>query len=182
MPFWLHPSLCASDPSASAPSRAEHPAPPPRSLPLLLMGVTTRGRRRVSPARSLFPPPTIQWERRGGAPRGPRLLRTRSDSAASTLPGVGVAASSRSQESLVLADPSPVDSSVSAGGDRRSPSPKIGGTTGDRFRSRSSCLSPLRDQDSHEEHCCARSLSRGSCDQSRKSRSRFMDHLWSLSP
>ena len=41
------------------------------------------------------------------------------DSAASYLMGVGVARSSCSQELLVLADPSPVASSVSAGRDRR---------------------------------------------------------------
>ena len=59
----------------------------------------------------------------------------------------------------MLADPSPVDSSVSAGGDRQSPSRKIGGSTGDRFRSRSSRSSPLRGRDVHEERRCARSRS-----------------------
>ena len=44
--------------------------------------------------------------------------------------------SSCSQESLVLSDHSPVYSSVSAGGNRRSPSREIGGSTGDRSRSR----------------------------------------------
>ena len=70
-------------------------------------------------ARSSLPPPTVWWERRegGGAPRGYRLLQA-CDSDASSLPGVGIAGSSRSQESLVLADPSSVDSSVSAGSDR----------------------------------------------------------------
>ena len=96
-----------------------------------------------------------------------------SDSAASTLPEVGVAGSSRSQESLGLADPSPVDSSVSASGDRRSSSREIGGSIGDR--SLSSRLSPSRGRDSCEGRHCARSWSRGSCDQSRESRSRSKD-------
>ena len=38
--------------------------------PLLLRGVTARGRRRVSPTwvlvRSLLPPPAVRWERRAG--------------------------------------------------------------------------------------------------------------------
>ena len=53
-------------------------------------------------------------EERGGATRASAFAGA-SDSADSSLPGVGVAGSSRSQESPVLADPSPVDSSVSTG-------------------------------------------------------------------
>ena len=83
-----------------------------------------------------------------------------SDSAASSLPGVGVAGLSRSQESSVLTDPSLVASSVSAGCDRRSRSHEIGGSTGDRSRSRSSCLSPSRGRDSRERCRCARSVLR----------------------
>ena len=86
-----------------------------------------------------------------------------SDSAAS-LPGVGVLGSSRSQDSLVLAGPSPVDFSVSAGGDRQSHSCEVGGFTRACSRSRSSRLSPSRGRDSREERCCARSRSRGSRD------------------
>ena len=100
--------------------------PPPRLLrkpdalclplghsPLILRGMTARGRRRVSPTwvltRSPLLPPAIRWERRGGT----LAFAGASDSAASSLLGVGVAGSLRSQESPVLADPSPVDSSVS---------------------------------------------------------------------
>ena len=61
----------------------------------------------------------------------------------------------------MLADPSLVDSSVSAGGDRRSPSCEMGGSTGDRSCSRSSRVSPSRGRDSHEEHRSACSQSQG---------------------
>ena len=84
-----------------------------------------------------------------------------SDSAVSSFPGVGVAGSSCSQESLVLADPDPVVSSSPPGGDHRSCSGGREGFAGDRFRSRSSRLSPSRGRDSREEHRCARSRSRG---------------------
>ena len=94
-----------------------------------------------------------------------------SDLATSSLLGVGVAGSSRSQELLVLADPSPVASSVSAGCDRRSRSREIGESTGDRFRLRSSCSSPSRGRDSREGRRCARSQSGGSRDRSRRRRS-----------
>ena len=53
------------------------------------------------------------------------------DTATSALTGVGVAGSSRSQELFVLADPSPVASSVSAGRDRQSRSREIRESTGD---------------------------------------------------
>ena len=75
----------------------------------------------------------------------------------------------------MLADPCPVDSSVSAGGDRRSPSREIGGSTGDRSRSHSSRLSPSQGRDSCEERRCARSRSQGSHDWSRESRPRSTD-------
>ena len=78
---------------------------------------------------ALSPPAIREGGGGGGGPVGV------SDSAASSLPGVGVAGSSRSQESPVLADPSPVASSVSAGRDCRSHTREIGGSTGDRSRS-----------------------------------------------
>ena len=95
------------------------------------------------------------------------------DSAASALPGEGVAGSSRPQESLVLADPDPdpVTSSSSPGGDRRSRSRWRGNSTRDRSR-----LSPPRVRAFREEHCCARSWSWGSRALSWESRSRSMDH------
>ena len=110
----------------------------------------------------------------GGAARALAFAGT-SDSAVSSLPGVGVAGSSRSQESPVLADPSLVASSISAGRDHRSRSREIGGSTGDRSRSRSSRLFPSRGRDSREGRRCARSRSRGLRDWSRESRSRSTD-------
>ena len=98
---------------------------------------------------------------RGSAERA-SVFAGASDSAASSLPGVRVAGSSCSQESFVLADPSPVDSSVSAEGDRRSPSREIGGSTGDCYCSCSSHSSPSRGRDDREECRCARPRSRGS--------------------
>ena len=104
--------------------------PPPRLLrkpdalrlplvhsPLRQKGVSVRGSRRASPAwalvRSQLPPPAVRWERRGW------FLGDASDLVASSLPGFGVAGSSRSQESLVLAAPSSVASSASAERGRR---------------------------------------------------------------
>ena len=80
----------------------------------------------------------------GGGGGGTRVLAFggASDSAASSLPGVRVAGSSRSQESLVLAAPSSVASSASAGRDRRSYSHEVGGSTEDQSHSRSSLSSP----------------------------------------
>ena len=78
--------------------------------------------------------------------------------------------SSRSHESLVLHDPSPVDSSVSAGGDRQSSSREIGSFTRDRSR-----LSPSRGRYSRGERHCAHSRSRGSHGRSRELRSCFTD-------
>ena len=114
-------------------------------------------------------PPTVWWEEgRGGARAS--VSAGAGDSAASSLMGVGVAGSSHSQESPVLADPCPVASSVSAGRDRWSRSREIGEFTGGRSRSRSSRSSPSRARDSCEEHHCARS-------RSRESRSRSTDRL-----
>ena len=63
-------------PSASASSEAGRPAPTPRSLPLLLRGMTTRRGWRVS--REVPPPSSLIWrEVRGEAPRKPWLLRAR---------------------------------------------------------------------------------------------------------
>ena len=143
--------------------------------PLLLRGVTTRGMWRVSFAwflvRSPFPPPSVRWKGRGGAVA--LASAGAGNSAASSLPGVGVARSSRSQESLVLADPDPVASSSPPGGDHRSCSGGRGSSTGDR--SHSSRLSSPRGRASREERRCARSRSRGAHAWSRESRSRSMD-------
>ena len=65
-----------------------------------------------------------------------------SDSATSSLLGIGVAGSSRSQQSLVLAAPSSVASSASAERDHRSSSCEVEGSTEDRSHSRSSRSSP----------------------------------------
>ena len=82
---------------------------------------------------SPLPPPAIRWERRGGRGAARALASVSAgDSAVSSLTGVGVAGSSHSQESLVLADPSLIASFVSARRDRRSRSREIGGSTGDR--------------------------------------------------
>ena len=131
-------------------------------------GVPRVGSREVSP-----PPSRRSVGEEKGDAAGASASAGAGDSAASTLPRVGVAGSSCSQESLVLADPSPVDSFVSAGGDRQSPSREIGGFTGDR--SRAARLSPSRDRDSREERRSARSRSRGSRDRSCESRSRSTD-------
>ena len=130
-------------------------------FPLLLRGLT------VSSAwvlvRSPLHSPAVRGV--GGCLRA-SASASASDSAASSLPGVGVAGSLHSQESPVLAHPSPVASSVSAGCDHRSHSCEIGGSTGDFSRSRSSHLSLSRGQDSREGCRCAHSRSRGSRDRS----------------
>ena len=79
--------------------------------PLLLRGVTARGKWRVSftwvLARSPLPPPSFRSVRGwgwGGAARALASVGT-GDSAASSLPGEGVVGSSYSQESPLLADP-----------------------------------------------------------------------------
>ena len=65
----------------------------------------------------------------------------------------------------MLADPSPVASSVSAGRDHRSRFREIGESTGDR--SHSSRSSSSRGRDSREVQRCARSRFRGLRDRSR---------------
>ena len=86
-------------PSASASSEAGHrsPSPPPSSLPSEGRGRVgkTEGVSRVG-SRSVSSPPLALW-------RGGSWLLGASDSAASSPSGVGVAWSSRSQESAVLA-------------------------------------------------------------------------------
>ena len=64
-------------------------------------------------------PPPSSLHSGGGAVRA-LASAGMGDSAASSLPGEGVAGSSHSQESLVLADSDPVASSSSPGGDCRS--------------------------------------------------------------
>ena len=81
------------------------------------------------------------------------------DSAASSSMGVGVAGSSRLQESLVLAAPPSIASSASVERDRRSHSRVAGGSTEPRSHSSQSSLS--RGGESRGERCGARSLSGG---------------------
>ena len=131
--------------------------------PLRQRGVAIRGSWRGSPSLSLVrsppPPPAVRWERRG---RGEVLASGgMSDSAASSLPGDGVAGSSHSQELLVLAAPSSVASSVSAERGRQLCSHEIGKSTEDHSCSRSSRSSPSRGRDSREESRRARSQSGG---------------------
>ena len=130
-------------------------------------------------ARPPLPPPAVWWERRGGG--GVRVLASggTSDSAAASLLGVGVAGFSRSQESLVLAAPSSVASSVSAEGGHRSRSHEIRESTEDCSHSLSSWSSPSQGRDSREERRCARSWCGGLRDQSRELRYRSMDRSWS---
>ena len=111
-------------------------------------------------ARSPLPLPFSRRKKMGEALRGPWLLRVR---AFRLLPPFqeGVAGSSLSQESLVLADPDPVASSSSPRGDRQSRSGGRGDSTGDHSRSRSSRFSPPQGRASREERRCARSRSRG---------------------
>ena len=120
-------------------------------------------------SREVSPPPLPPFSGRGGGERREGLgFCGRERFGCFFPPGVGVAGSSHSQESLVLADPSPVYSSIPAGGDCRSSSHRMGGSTGDR--SRSSHLSPSRGRDSREERRCAHTQSRGSCAWSQESR------------
>ena len=71
-------------------------------------------------ARSPLPLPFSRSKERGGGTARALTSVGAGDSAASSLPGEGIAGSSRSQESLVLAYPDPVASSRSPRGDRRS--------------------------------------------------------------
>ena len=144
--------------------------------PLRQRGVAVRGSRRgASLALTLVrSPPPSSYSSVGGAPR---VLASggASDSAVSSLPGVGVAGSFRSQESVVFAAPSSVASSASAERDRRSCSREVGGSTEDRYHSRSSWSSPSRGRDSCGEHRCAHSRSGWSRALSRESCSRSTD-------
>ena len=139
-------------PSASVSSEAGCPAPPHRPPIPPSEGHGCWG---GCPPRGfswglLFP--LLPFGGRGGGGGGASEL------AASSLPGVGVAGSARSWESLVLAS-FPVASSVSAGRDRQSRSHEIVESTGDS--SCSSRSSPSRGQDSREGHRCAGSRSGG---------------------
>ena len=163
-------------PSAPASSEAGCPALSPWSLPQPSEGrdrsVEVEGVLRVG-SREVSPPPSLRSV--GGEGEGEcaaRALASAGDSAASSLPGEGVAGLSRSQESLVLADPIPVASSSPPGSDRRSRCGGKGGSTGDRSRSRSSRLSPPWGRASREEHLGARSRYRGASVWSWESRSR----------
>ena len=150
--------------------------PPPRLLwkldalrlplvhpPLCQRGVGVRGSQRASLAlalvRSPLPPPTVRWERRGWGVARVLTSGGTSDSAASSLPGVGIVGSSRSQESLVLAVPSSVASSASAERGRRSRSRVVGGSNDDRSHSCSSRSSLPLGGETHGECHCARSRS-----------------------
>ena len=77
----------------------------------------------------------------------------------------------------MLADPSPVASSVSAGHDRRSRCRELGESTGDRSRLRYSGSPPLRGRDSCEGRSCVCSQSEESHDRSRDSCSRSTARL-----
>ena len=92
---------------------------------------------------SPLPPPAVRWEggRGGGGAVAPGGV---GDSAASFPVGVAVAWSSRSQESLVLAAPSLVASSVTEECDRRLRSREIGGSAEARSCSCFSQSSPSR--------------------------------------
>ena len=136
-------------PSASASSEAGRPAPPPCPPTPPSEGCGRLGELEGVPrvgSHEVSSPPFPLFSGRGRGGRATRASASggTSDSATSSLLGVGVVGSSRSQELLVLADPSSVASSVSAGCDRRSRSREIGESTGDRFRLRSSCSSPSR--------------------------------------
>ena len=134
---------------------------------LLLKGMTARGGGGCPPRGfSRGPPslfPSVEGRMGGGGVGTVRALASvgADDSATSSLPGEGVAGSSRSQESFVLADPDLVASSSSPKGDRRSRSGGRRDSTRDRSRSRSSRLSPPRGRAFREEHRCAHSRSRG---------------------
>ena len=113
MPFRLLSSHCVSDPSASASSEAGLPVLPPQSLLTPSegrdhsgeVGVPHVGSCEVSP-----PPPSVLGFGGGGGITRALASAGAGNSAAYFLPWEGVAGSSRSQESLVLADPLPVQS------------------------------------------------------------------------
>ena len=93
---------------------------------------------------SPLPPPAVRWE--GGWGTGAVAPGGVGDSAASSPVGVAVAWSLRSQESLVLAAPSFVASSVTAECDRRLRSREIGGSAEARSCSCFSRSSPSREK------------------------------------
>ena len=168
------PSGSALPPSASASMEAGQTVPPPRPPTPPSEGRGHSGESEGVPhvvSCEVSSPPSCRLVGRGGV----LASGGASDSAASSLPGVRVAGSSRSQGSPVLAAPSSVASSVSAECGRRSRSSEIGESTEDHSHSRSSRSSPSQGRDSHEERRCARSRSGGSCDRSRKSRFRSTD-------
>ena len=167
--------------------------PPPRLLrklgalrfplvhsPLRQRGVAVWGESESVPrvnSREVSSPPfhhSVGERERGG---GVLASGVASDSAASSLPGVGVAGSSCSQESLVLAAPSSVASSASAERDSQLRCCEVGGSIEDCSRSRSSRSFPSRGRDSCGERRCARLRSEGSRDRSCKSCSCFTNRL-----
>ena len=167
--------LCPSS-FVLASSEAGRPAPPPHppTPPSEWCGrlVESEGVPRVSSCEVSSPPSTVFGGRVGREGGGvePWLL--------------GVWGFSRffppggwSSRILVLADPSPVASSVSAGRDHCSRSREIAESTGDCSCIRSSRLSPSRGQDSREGRRCARSRFQGSRDRSHESLCRSTDCL-----
>ena len=175
----LPPASPTPPPSVLASSEAGRPALPPRSLP-----PPSEGRDRSGEVEGVHcvgsreaPTPSSLQSKEGVGGGAARALASAGagDLATSSLPGEGVAGSSCSQESLVLADPDPVAFSSSSRGDRRSHSGGKGDSTGDRSRSHSSRLSPPRGRASREERRCARFRSRGAGDWYRASSSRSTD-------
>ena len=160
-------------PSASASSEAGHPTPPARPPTPPSEGRGRTGESEgVSRVGSPLPPPAVRCVCVGG---GGGVLASGGECnfAAASLPGVGGAGPSRSQESSVLARsaPSSVASSASAECDRRKRSREVEGSTEDRSRSHSSRSSLSCGRESRGERRCARSRSGGSCVWSRESRS-----------
>ena len=158
-------------PSASASLEAGRPSPPPPPSfrrAGLVGGVEGRLPRWLSwclPSPSL----TSQWGWGGGG--GTRVVASggECDLAASSLPGVGVAGPSRSQESPVLTRSAPpsVDSSASVERDLRSRSSEVGGSSGGRSRSRSSQIGLSRAGGSWEGRHFALSRESRSCSTAR---------------
>ena len=132
------PSHCAFAPSSLRLCFFGSWAPFTSSASFLQKGGVGRGIRGASPALALMvsalPPLTSQW----GGGGGTRVVASggECDLAASSLPGVGVAGPSRSQQSPVLTRSAPpsVDS-ASVERDLRSRSSKVGGSSGGRSRS-----------------------------------------------
>ena len=141
------------------------------------------GRCKSRPSGSTLPtaPPTLPPSASAEGGGGVMASGGGCDSAASSLPGVGVAGPSWSQESPVLTGSAPpsVDSSASAMRSRRSRSREVGGSSEGRSRSHSSRSSLPRSRDSRKGRHRARSWSGGSRDGSRESRSRSTTRSWS---